>query len=40
MFSDVISEYSDGEQERIYDYKKHIKSEKRKDDLIKDFVIS
>ena len=40
MFSDVISEYSDTEQERIDDYKANIKSAKQQDDIIKDFVIS
>ena len=40
MFSDVISEYSDDEDEKIRDYKNQIKSAKQQDDRIKEFVIS
>lgn len=40
MFSDVISEYSDTEEERIHEYKRNMKSAKFQDEIIKDYVIS
>ena len=40
MFSDVVSEDSDEEQDRISVYKKHLQHFKKQDDIIKDYVIS
>ena len=40
MFSDVISDYSDSEEDRIEQYKQNIKSAKMYDDKIKDYIIS